>query len=300
MAPMTGTVVTDWKPDIASSPKDLKGKNVAVIGGTSGLGRAIALKAAEDGANVTVVGRSFKDDPDKIHFIKADLSSMKEAKRIGETIDPLVDVVVFTTGIFAKAERVETEEGIELDMAVSYLSRLVILKFLVPRLTKKPTRVFIMGFPGGALDPINVDDLNSEKSYKGGPDWVHFNTVAGNEALVLDWSKVSKDVKFYGLNPGVIKTGIRGNIYESGIMYYLGPVVEFLLGLFMPSPESYAATMVHVLFCPTLDEHSGASFNPQGLPVESSQIFIKDDQLVSKFITGSESLVKDKTGMKFP
>ena len=196
MAPMTGTVVTDWKPDIASSPKDLKGKNVAVIGGTSGLGRAIALKAAEDGATVTVVGRSFEDDPDKIKFIKADLSSMKEAKRIGETIDPLVDVVVFTTGIFAKAERVETEEGIELDMAVSYLSRVVILKFLVPRLTKNQSRVFIMGFPGGALDPINVEDLNSEKSYKGGPDWVHFNTVAGNEALVLDWSNVSTDVKF--------------------------------------------------------------------------------------------------------
>jgi NAD(P)-dependent dehydrogenase (short-subunit alcohol dehydrogenase family) len=45
---------------VAASALDLTGKTVAVIGGTSGLGRALALFAASKGATVTVVGRSFK------------------------------------------------------------------------------------------------------------------------------------------------------------------------------------------------------------------------------------------------
>ena len=44
----------------ALSSLDLAGKSVAVLGGTSGLGRALALLAAAKGASVTVVGRSFK------------------------------------------------------------------------------------------------------------------------------------------------------------------------------------------------------------------------------------------------
>ena len=42
---------------------DLSSKRMAVIGGTNGLGRAIAAQALARGAEVTVVGRTFRDDP---------------------------------------------------------------------------------------------------------------------------------------------------------------------------------------------------------------------------------------------
>jgi NAD(P)-dependent dehydrogenase (short-subunit alcohol dehydrogenase family) len=176
-----------------------------VIGGTSGLGQAIALEAHKNGCSkVTVVGRSFKDDPKKIAFDKADLSLMKEAKRVGETIEP-ADVVVFTNGIVPAAKRHVSADGIEMDMAVSFLSRLTILYYLTPRLSKG-SRVFIMGFPGANQADYNIDDLNSEKSYKGGFSWVHLNTVVCNKALVLDSAKKSNgDTTFYGLNPGLSK-----------------------------------------------------------------------------------------------
>jgi 5,10-methylene-tetrahydrofolate dehydrogenase/methenyl tetrahydrofolate cyclohydrolase len=38
----------------------LAGKTVVVVGGTSGVGQAVALACARKGANVTVVGRTFK------------------------------------------------------------------------------------------------------------------------------------------------------------------------------------------------------------------------------------------------
>jgi len=37
-----------------------EGKSVVVVGGTSGVGRALALQLAKKGAKVTVVGRTFK------------------------------------------------------------------------------------------------------------------------------------------------------------------------------------------------------------------------------------------------
>jgi hypothetical protein len=82
-----------------------------------------------------------------------------------------------------------TADGIERDLAVSYLNRLVILREIVPRLGKarnaarRKPRVLLVGYPGTG-QAGNVNDLNAEKSYSAFP--VHMNTVAGSEVLMLD------------------------------------------------------------------------------------------------------------------
>ncbi|BBO11006.1 SDR family NAD(P)-dependent oxidoreductase [Bradyrhizobium sp. TM102] len=79
----------------------LDGLNVAVIGGTGGIGRAFSHQLAARGANVLVVGQTFRDqDMPRITFMKADLSSMRDARRIGSALPAgKMDIVVFTTGI---------------------------------------------------------------------------------------------------------------------------------------------------------------------------------------------------------
>src|ERR1700716_3307305 len=111
---------------------DLSTKNLAVIGGTNGLGRAIARQALVRGAEVTVVGRTFRDEPNaRLTFVAADLSSMREAVRLGlELPAESFDVVLFTTGIIAAKTREETLEHVERDVAISYLSRLAVLQGL--------------------------------------------------------------------------------------------------------------------------------------------------------------------------
>src|SRR4030081_3700712 len=108
---------------------DLSSKKLAVIGGTNGLGRAIAAQALARGADVTVVGRTFRDDPaSRLTFVATDLSLMSEAVRLGRELPAeSLDVVLFTTGIIAAKTREETPEHVERDMAVSFLSRLAIL-----------------------------------------------------------------------------------------------------------------------------------------------------------------------------
>ena len=247
--------------------QEVLGKQVAVVGGTGGLGRALALELASHGAHVTVVGQTFRDGGvANIAFIQADLSLMSEARRVASLLPAeSLDLVVFTTGIFAAPERQVTAEGIERDMAVSYLSRLVILRHIAPRLGKRlpmrhsGARVFIMGYPGTG-QAGELGDLNAERGYRSMA--VHMNTVAGNEMLVLDGARQYTHVKVFGLNPGLVKTDIRRNFL--GHSKLLFTLLESAIGLLTPSATTYAQRIAPLLFAPELNSRSGALFNNKG------------------------------------
>jgi NAD(P)-dependent dehydrogenase (short-subunit alcohol dehydrogenase family) len=270
----------------------LEGTRVAIVGGTGGLGRALSRFLASHGASVVVVGQTFRDsDVPGIELVQADLSLMRDAKRIGEALPAeTFDIIVFTTGIFAASQRQETQEGLERDLAVSYLNRLVMLREIAPRLGKARTaprtkpRVFVMGYPGTG-QAGTLDDLNAEKSYSSFP--VHMNTVAGNEALVFDGVKRFPDVSFFGLNPGLHKTEIRKNRMGDSAM---SRFMEWMIGLMTASPETYAERIGPLLVSPELDGHDGALFDEKGNPILPSPK-LTDANYVSVFIAKSEALV---------
>ncbi|MDY7229593.1 SDR family NAD(P)-dependent oxidoreductase [Hyalangium rubrum] len=271
---------------------DLKGLKVAVVGGTGGLGRAISHLLASRGASVTVVGQTFRDSGvPGIEFLQEDLSLMSEAQRVAAALPAeTLDLVVLTTGIFAAPTRQETAEGLERDMAVSYLSRLVLVRGMAPRLGKhrsaapmKP-RVFIMGYPGTG-QAGSLGDLNAEKSYSGMA--VHMNTVAGNEMLVIDSAKRYANASFFGLNPGLIKTNIRSNFLGEGSLRFR--FIEWMIGLLAPSAETYAETVTPLLVSPDLEGHSGAMFDKKGDAILPSAKLTDDH--VRAFLADSEALV---------
>jgi NAD(P)-dependent dehydrogenase (short-subunit alcohol dehydrogenase family) len=275
----------------------LEGKRVAVVGGTGGIGRAFARFMASRGARVLVVGQTFRDAGiPGIEFVQADLSLMREARRVGASLPAEdLDLVVMTTGIFAAPKRQETAEGIERDMAVSYLSRLVIVREIAERLGKnrltggpkggpKP-RIFVMGYPGtGQIG--TVDDLNAERSY--GTMAAHMNTVAGNEALVLDAARRYPGVGVFGLNPGFIKSDIRANLLGAGSLRHR--FTEWLVGLFTPSADDYAERITPLLVALDLDAHSGAMFDRMGEAIQPSA-GLKDRAYVDAFLAASEALI---------
>ena len=279
---------------------DLQGLKVAIVGGTGGIGRALSRFMASRGAGVSVVGRTFRDaDQPRIAFISADLSLMREAQRIGTLLPAdTLNIVVLTTGIFAAPKREETAEGIERDMAVSYLSRLVILREIAPRLATarrtapmKP-RVFVMGYPGTGQAGM-LDNLNGEKSY--GATSMHMNTVAGNEMLVLDAARRYPNVNFFGLNPGLIKTEIRTNFLGEGTLKWR--VAEWMIGLVNPSVETYAERLTPLLVSPDLEGHRGAMFDQKGSAILPTPKLM-DASYVDAFIAGSEALVATRANVR--
>jgi NAD(P)-dependent dehydrogenase (short-subunit alcohol dehydrogenase family) len=268
--------------------------NVAIVGGTGGIGRAIARLMAARGARVTVVGQTFRDSGTPgIEFLKADLSLMSEAQRIAAALSAeKLDLVLFTTGIFAAPGRQETAEGIERDLAVSYLNRLVIVREIAARLgTQRPQgepkpRVFVMGYPG-AGQTGTLDDLNAEKSYRAMT--AHMNTVAGNEMLVLDGARRYPDVGFYGLNPGLIKTNIRGNLFGQGSARHR--LAEALIGLMTPSADTYARRITPLLVSPDLEGRTGLMFDRRGHAILASPKLT--DGHIDAFMTASKALIPE-------
>lgn len=282
----------EWRP-VDAATLDLRGRYVAIVGGTGGIGRALSRYLASRGASVVVVGQTFRDTGvSGITFIKADLNLMSEARRVGAALPAeTLDLVVFTTGIMAGPEREETAEGLERDMAISYLSRLVILRAIAPRLganrpaTAMKPRVFVMGFPGNG-QAGDVDDLNSEKSY--GRWAAHMNTVAGNEVLVLDAARRYPNASFFGLNPGFIKSNIRSNLFGGNTPLYR--FIEWMTGLWAPSAESYVEGIAPLLVSPDIEGHSGAMFDRKGQPMLPSPK-LTDAAYADAFIAASEALV---------
>lgn len=275
------------------SELDLSSQHLAVIGGTNGLGQAIAQQALQTGAKVTVVGRTFRDtETDKLRFIQADLSSMRESVRLADELPAeSIDVLLFTNGIFAGKSRDETAEGIERDMAVSYLSRFAILQLISHRLgavregERAASRVFVMAGPGAGIlgDP---KDLNAEREYSGMS--AHMNTVAANEALVIAGARGEHPgLAFFGLSPGIIKTGIRSNFLGDGSWTHR--LIEAAIGALMQSPQQYAARIVPLLFTPDLNKYNGAMFNNKAKPILASEGM--DLPYAKEFIASSQNLL---------
>jgi len=261
----------------------VRGKKVLVVGGTKGLGLAIAKKLAAGGADVTVAGRT-KPAEKFLKVVPADLQKVKQQVAFAQSIEDVnaLDLVVFTQGIITGPTRVDNGEGIEIDLAISYIGRKVILDTLRQRGLR--ARVFVMGFPG---QDAGISDFNALNEYKAWPQ--HMNTVVANEALTLAYRHKFPKLEVYGLNPGLVKTDIRSNVY-SGFLKYLEPVVEGIIGLLFKDADEYAEHIYPVISADKLP-HDTLSFNARGEALRVNprltdalveQIWIDSEYLITK------------------
>ncbi len=240
---------------------DFQNKTAVFVGGTGGIGKALADEAAAQGARVIVVGQTRRNE--NVEFLKADLSLMANAKKIAEQLKAeKIDFLVFTTGIFAAPNREETSEKLERDMAVSFLNRLLMLDILCPYL-KDEAKICIWGYPG-FNQKGNIADLNSDKKYSAMT--AHMNTVAGNEILVNVFSKKYPHLIFYGFNPGLIKTNIRDNFFGKNSLK--SKFMEFLIGILTPTAKEYAQKIVPLFL---ENNPSDTFFNRKGKIIAGSK-----------------------------
>jgi hypothetical protein len=116
----------------------------------------------------------------------------------------------------------------------------------------------------------------------------HANTLAGNEALALGANGMFPGPAYFGLGPGLIKTGIRENWMgrHGGLGYRL---FEGAVGLFLQSPDQYAKRIVPLLFTPELNGRSGILFNRKGRPTSPSKGF--DAAYVARVMSATNQLL---------
>lgn len=159
-------------------------KTVLITGATDGLGKALALRIAAEGADLILHGR----DPERLSIVAseasskgasavstvlADFAELDQVKALSEEVlrrTDVLDVLISNAGIGsgepAGTERSVTQSGIELRFAVNYLAGFVLTTNLGPIL-RRSSRGRVINVSSLGQAPMDFDDPMIERNYSG-------------------------------------------------------------------------------------------------------------------------------------
>ncbi len=125
----------------------LRGKTALITGSTSGIGRAVAVRLASEGAEVIITGRdearghgvvqAIHAAGGKARFIAADLASFEDVRRLAEATSH-VDVLVNNAGVFPGGPTDQTTEAaFDVTFDVNVKAPFFLTAAIAPRMAEK-------------------------------------------------------------------------------------------------------------------------------------------------------------------
>ncbi|OXL85623.1 oxidoreductase [Paenibacillus sp. SSG-1] len=163
---------------------DFQNKVVLITGGTSGVGKAIALGLARLGAKIVIISRNHERGQEALHdiakatgnekgeFMVADLSLQSSIRKVSEEFKRKYDHlhVLANVGGAVYFEKQLTSEGIERTFALNYLSHFLLTNELLDMLKEsRPSRVItVSGAPRFLKKAnFNVEDVQLVNHFSG-------------------------------------------------------------------------------------------------------------------------------------
>jgi glucose 1-dehydrogenase len=205
--------------------KGLQGKNVLVTGGTSGIGQAIAVRFAEEGAHVAINYRrdlaSVSETDERIHqalerccdriaehgvdhiVVQADVSKEEDIVRmVGETIEELggVDILINNAGIQIPGDSHEVEveafdRVLSINLRGAYLCAREVIRHLLAE-----------GKPGAIINVSSVHQIIPK------PRFVGYSVSKGgmqNLTRTLALEYAGRGIRVNAIGPGATITPIN-------------------------------------------------------------------------------------------
>ncbi len=189
----------------------LKGQVVLVTGGTKGIGKAIAGKLSDAGAQVVVTARNApKDKASEHHFIAADLVQPESAEIIAKEIVEKygrIDVIVNNAGANLSPGggfSALSDEHWYNDWQLNFMSAVRLNKMLLPVMIQQKSGVIINISTGVAKQPI----------------WEMTMSYSSAKAALNVYSKAlanevgAKGIRVNVVSPGVVKTPLMLEFIE--------------------------------------------------------------------------------------
>ncbi len=242
----------------------LKGRNAIVLGGTRGIGRAIAETLAAEGANVAICARK----PDQVSEAVAALRD-KNVRATGAAVDITdgpalrqwiesagnelggIDIVVSNAGAMAQGgDPASWEANFKLDILGAVNAFEAARPFLEKAAEKNGDAAFVI------ISSVSAAEADSSSSY--GPI----------KAALIHWAK--------GLARQHAKRRIRTNVVSPGMVYFKGGIWNIIE---TNSPDFFKQAMAH--------NPTGRAATPQ--EIANAAVFLASP--VSSFTTGVNLLV---------
>lgn len=249
----------------------MKGKNVLITGGTSGIGFETAKAIAAKGANVFIVGRdkarteqAVKDliaatGNNHIKYFLANFSSLKTVRELATRVKneiPVLDVLVNNAGgVFPEFKL--NEDGLEMTIATNHFAYFLLTNLLLDLIKK--------------AEAGRIVNVASDSHYQGKLDFESFTADKGyfimkaygqsKLANVLFTQELAERLKgtnvtANSLHPGVVKT----NIGNKSANWYSGLAWTLFSRLGGISVEDGAKTSVYLATSPEVSGVTGRYF----------------------------------------
>ncbi|ORY89376.1 hypothetical protein BCR35DRAFT_300532 [Leucosporidium creatinivorum] len=272
---------------------DLAGKNVAISGGTQGIGAATGIRFAQAGASVFVIGRNEElgnkvveelkkaGKGGKAEFIKADLSLVSSVKTLADQLKQKtggeLHYLITTQGGPPNGTFSLTSEDHESHFAIQVLSRFGLAYLLAQSGTLKDTWVTICAPGGEKSAPPDLEDLelkNEEERQRYLPmRIIKAGTRDGAvmDGLVSQFSSAFPSLRAVHAFPGYVHTSAASNQSFPRPLVLLqslfGPLLARTIG---NTPTTYAEVPFYLAANPQARgkglEYTNEKLKPLGAP----------------------------------
>ena len=251
------------------------GRRAVVTGGTGGLGFEVTAALAAAGCEVVMVGRDAEKaktaiermrgraSPELLKFEQADLADPVQVRVLGDRLMDAggrLDLLINNAGVMALPQREVTEDGVEMQMQVNYLSHFMLTGLLLSRM-QRSAGARVVNVSSGAARPIDFADLQSRK-YDPFLAYGRSKTAMLMFAFALQRRAVEHGwpVAAYAAHPGWAQTGLMELEAEGAHL------PKTLIALATPMfGQSAAEGALPILYAATAPGANPGYFGPTGL-----------------------------------
>ncbi|WP_292379075.1 SDR family NAD(P)-dependent oxidoreductase [Methanosarcina sp. UBA289] len=226
----------------------LAGQTALVTGGSKGIGRAICLSLAKEGANVVVAARNdseIKDTIDKLKAmgskalaIKTDVRSEEDVRRLISTIIDKcgkLDILINNAGVAYKKKLEETTlEEYDKIMDTNLRGVFLCMKYAIPYLRESKNGKIINISSVGGLHGLS--DISVYCASKFGVNGITESVAAELEG----------EIKVYAVCPGAVDTDMYRSIYSSRPPLKPEHIAEKVLELASPDSRVTSGKIIEI------------------------------------------------------
>ncbi|MCB9519853.1 MAG: SDR family NAD(P)-dependent oxidoreductase [Myxococcales bacterium] len=245
-------------------PAPLLGKTIVLTGANTGIGRVTAIELAARGANLLLLGRTEARHADVIRaigseratFIPLDLTDLDSVRAAAAMVKarapgPLA-ALVNNAGL--AGSRGATAQGFELAFGVNHVGHYLLTRLLLPRLLEAPGARVVSVASRAHLNARGIDYeavRRPTSSPTALPEYAVSKLANVLFARELARRYGDRGLTSVSLHPGVVATDIWRSLPRP---------IEWLITLFMLTPEQGAETTVHCVTAPEVPDHNGEYF----------------------------------------